>query len=109
MEMDNQILHLNGVINYNLKKKNRNEANQTSGGGGGVSLPLEVVPDAREKNGGKGYSNKGWARNTRIGKRVSKSWTLGEKGIQIAMIKILAMPSYAERIGNLRQHVHCRS
>ena len=30
----------------------------------------------------------------------------GEKGIQIAMIRVLAMRSNQERVGNLRQRVH---
>ena len=39
--------------------------------------------------------------------RVSKTRKIEEmKGIQIVMIKILAMQSYVERVGNLRQHVH---
>ena len=43
-------------------------------------------------------------RGTRIG--MSKSPTIGEKGIQIVVIRILAMRSYVERVSNLRQHVH---
>ena len=35
-----------------------------------------------------------------------KTRKMGEKGIQIAMIRILAMRSNVERVGNLRQHVH---
>ena len=47
-------------------------------GGGGGSLPLEDVPDAREKKQGKGYPNQGWALNSRIAKRVSQKF--GETG-----------------------------
>ena len=40
---------------------------------------------------------------TRIAKRVSKSQKkIGEKGMQITMIRVLAMRSYVERVGNLR-------
>ena len=74
------------------------------GGGGGGSLPLEAVPDAREKKRvTRVYPNHGWARNA---KRVSKTRKMGENGIQIAMIRILAMRSNVERVSNLRQHVH---
>ena len=48
----------------------------------------------------RGIHNQGWARNARIAKRVSKSRKIGEKGIQIAMIGILAMRSYVEMVGN---------
>ena len=76
------------------------------GGGGGGSLPLEAIPDAREKiNIDKGYPNQGWARTARIAKRVSKLRKMGEKGIQIAMIRVQALGLYVERVGNLRQHV----
>ena len=78
--------------------------NFTRGGGGGGSLPLAAVPDAREKKMCKmGIQIRGGARNA---KRVSKTRKMGEKGIQIALIRILAMRSNVERVGNLRQHVH---
>ena len=51
----------------------------------------------------KGIQIRGWARNT---KRVSKMRKMGEKGIQIAVIRILAMRSNVERVGNLRQLVN---
>ena len=54
-----------------------------------------------KKNGGKGYPYQGWARYV---KRVSKSRKIRKKGIQIAMIRVLAMRSYLERVGKLRQH-----
>ena len=47
--------------------------------GGGGSLPLEAVPDAREKKTrGKGYPDQGWARKARTAKRVSKSRKTGK-------------------------------
>ena len=65
---------------------------------------MEAVPDAREKkNGGKGNPNQGVGAEREKGVKNAKK---GEKGIQIAMIRILAMRSNVERVGNLRQHVH---
>ena len=74
-----------------------NSTKAGGGGGGGGSLPLKAVPDAREKKRVKrvNYPNQGWARNA---KRVSKRRKMGEKGIQIAMIRILAMRSNMERV-----------
>ena len=64
----------------------------TPGGGGGGSLPLEAVPDAREKkHAGQGFPNQGWARNA---KRVSESRTMGQKGIQITMFRAQAVGLY---------------
>ena len=40
----------------------------------GGSLPLEAIPDAREKHAGKGYRNQGWGQE-----RVDR-----EKGVKIA-------------------------
>ena len=57
----------------------------------------------REKNKrGNGYPNQGWMRNTRYAKRVSTLRKIGEKGIQIDMIRDLAMRSYLERVGNVK-------
>ena len=43
------------------------------------SLPLEAVPDARDKiNAGKGYVFQGWTRNARIAKIVSTSRKMGK-------------------------------
>ena len=73
-------------------------------------LPLEAVPDARErkKTGGKGIQIRG-GRGTRgiYGKRVSKSGKIGKRDIQNRYDQSsIAMRSYLERVGNLRQHVH---
>ena len=35
-----------------------------------------------------------------------KTRKMGEKGIQIAMIRIISMRSNVEMVGNIRQHVH---
>ena len=79
--------------------------------GGGGSLPLEAVPDAREKIRGKGVSKSGvgplYARYT---KRVSKSVVkpIREKGYpnRYMMIRVLAVRSNLERADNSRQQVH---
>ena len=59
------------------------------GGGGGVSLSLEAVPDAREKIYEKGMFFRG-----------SRKW--GENGNQSAMLRVLTVRSYVERVGKLR-------
>ena len=63
---------------YSLKKSPQINIACTGGGGGGGSLPLEAVPDAREKNAEGGYPNQGWARKARTAKRVSKSRKTGK-------------------------------
>ena len=52
----------------------------------------------REKeNTEKGYVFQGWTRNAQIVKRVSKSQKMGEKGIQIIMIRVITLQLYVER------------
>ena len=74
------------------------------GGGGGHFhwRPYQMLEGKKTRQ--KGIKIKGaWARNAN---RVSKTRKMEEKGIQIAIIRILAMRSNVERVGNLRQHVH---
>ena len=42
----------------------------------------------------------------RIYQMLDRTKKTGEKGIQTTMIRVLAMRSNLERVGNLRQHVH---
>ena len=67
------------------------------------SLPLEAVPDAREKNTRKKGIQFGGARGTR--KWCQNRQQLGKRVFQIAVIRVLAMRLYVGRVGNLRQRV----
>ena len=66
----------------------------------------------KKKTRKKGIQISGWARkarNARNAKRVSNRQKMGGGGEGYSnryMIRILAMRSYVERVGNLRQHVH---
>ena len=74
------------------------------GGGAGVTSIGGRTRCSRKKTRKKGIKiRSGHARNA---KRVSKTRKMEENGIQIAIIRILAMRSNVERVGNLRQHVH---
>ena len=74
----------------------------------GVSLPLEALPDAREKKKkekrGKGYVFQGWARNARTAKKGLKSWKT-VKSYPNCYGQSLAVRLYDERVGKLR-HIH---
>ena len=72
---------------------------------GGGSLPLEAVPDAREREKRvKGVSKSGVGAEREKGVKNAKN---GRKGYPNRyMIKILAMRSNVERVGDLRQRVH---
>ena len=65
--------------------------------GGGGALPLEAVPDARERKRRKGVC----FFRSRIAKKKG-----GGGGIHIVMIRALTVRLYVERVGKLRQHVH---
>ena len=58
------------------------------GGGGGVSLPLEAVPDAREKKRRKGLSKSLVGAESADHEKGIKIMENGENGIQIAMIRV---------------------
>ena len=63
--------------------------NGGGGGGGEESLPLEAAPDAQEKNMQKGTSKSGVGANREKGIKIATNWK--KKGIQIIMIRVLAM------------------
>ena len=61
------------------------------GGGGGGSLPLEAVPDARGGKWGGRVSNSGVGAECTDCEKGVKIANKGEKGIQITMIKVQAV------------------
>ena len=67
-------------------------------GGGGVSLPFEAVPEK------KGLFLTG-GRETRGSRKEFQNREKWGEGIQIAMIRVLAVHLSVERIGALRPHV----
>ena len=78
--------------------------NQNITGGGGGSLPLEAVPDAREKKRVKSVSKSGVGAEREKGVKNAKN---GRKGYPNRYDQnSIAMRSNLERVGNWRQHVH---
>ena len=75
-------------------------------GGGGGSLPLKAVPDARENKRGKRVSNSGVgaerADREKGVKMAKNGGGGGGEGIQIVMIRVQALGLYVERVGKLR-------